>query len=835
MTKFKLRAIATTALVASFAVPGVVYAQMEDEIIVTAQKREKTLQDTPVAVTAVTDTQLKKSQIRDMRDMPLLATSLSVAQAASSSQTVFSIRGIGTSGFNAGLEPSVGVFVDGVYRSRQGASINDFPTVERIEVLRGPQSTIYGKNTPAGVISIVTKKPQYEFGYDAEATYAKYDNKILKGSVTGPLGNGESAAFRISGNYNKRDGYIDNLFDGSNVNDRDRWAVRGQLLFEPNDNVTVRVIGDFSSINENCCAAPFTFNAPANAAGLTAVGASVLPVDPFARDVSFDGKLLTDQETAGLSTQIDVDFGGVVLTSISAVRTLDEINDIDADFVDVNLTDQRRLTDVYSTYTQELRLTSTGANSVDWMLGAYYFNQDLKHTNSTAYGTSLRPFLDVATGGLISGLEGILGITQGVAPGTFFAGGQGLVSSQFNQSTESFSAFSSFDIHASDQLTITTGLRWSTEKKKVVGLVNVNDPFSALSFAGAPGANQVDASFETGLLIQGIVASQAAAFSADPNSPFFGLPVPVILGIAGPAITAGTTPLVLGALQSFQFFPPTPSFADKRTENNISGNLILAYDWNDSVNTYASYTRGYKAGGFNLSSSSRAGGRDFKNETSTSYEFGLKTKLFDNRLQVNVAGFMQELKNFQSNIFNGATFDLNNAGKVSSDGVEVDAVFAPTDDIIFTAAATYLDDQYDSFLRGPCTTGDTDPSCIADGFKDFTGRKPGTPKWNVSSTLTHLFTVNEMDGYIRGELRYTSKGNLGGDLDPNKAQGAYTILNASVGFGKDEDGWQVQFWGRNLANEDYLQGAFNSVGQAGNFSGYPGDPRTYGVTLRLFH
>ncbi|VAV91525.1 TonB-dependent receptor, partial [hydrothermal vent metagenome] len=363
MSFLNRRFLASTAILGAMVLPNTAFAQLADEIIVTATKREKTLQDTPIAVTAVSDEDIKMSQIRDMRDMPLLATSLTVDQRSTSSQTVFTIRGIGTSGDNAGLEPSVGVFVDGVYRSRQAASIGDFPTVQRVEILRGPQSSIYGKNTPAGVVSIITKKPEYELGYDLEGTYGNYDSLILKGTVTGPVGNNDTAAFRLSGNINKRDGFLTNLADGRDVNTRDRWALRGQFLYEPNDNVSVRIIGDFAKIDEECCAAPFTINNPTNAAALIAIGATVLPQDPFSRNISFDGDLRTVQETAGLSMQVDIDLGKAVFTSISAVRTLDEVNDLDADFVDLNLTDIRQRRDVYSTYTQEFRLTSTGSNA----------------------------------------------------------------------------------------------------------------------------------------------------------------------------------------------------------------------------------------------------------------------------------------------------------------------------------------------------------------------------------------------------------------------------------------------------------------------------------------
>ncbi len=823
MTNFKLRAIATTALVASFATPGLVLAQTgvdkEDEIIITAQKREKTLQDTPVAVTAVTDTNIKRSQIRDIRDMPLLAPSLTVAQFANSSATTFAIRGIGTSGFNAGLEPSVGVFVDGVYRSRQGASINDFPTVERIEVLRGPQSTIYGKNTPAGVVSIITKKPQYEFGMDAEATYGNHDAIVVKGSVTGPIGESEKAAFRLSGNLNQRDGFIDNLFNGEQVNERDRWALRGQFLFEPNDNVSVRVIGDFSSVNEACCAAPFIFNLPQNAFALGLLNANILPALPFERNVSFDGGLLTDQETAGLSTEIEVDMGGAVFTSTTAYRTFDEINNIDADFVDIVLARDRTLTDIYQTFTQEFRITSTGDRKVDYMFGAYYYNQDLKHTNSTTFGPGLRQFADLVGGGAVTTLEQLIQLGQAIGipdalalgptpSGSLLGDGVGLQKSNFAQDTETFSAFGSLDFHVNDQFIVTTGLRFSHEKKDVDAVLDINAPFSALD-------------------LNNLTFLEQFPPAGTPLGPFFSpgpIPRNAFLGLA-----------------AFQFFTPTADFIDTRSEDNLSGNIIFAYDWNDELNTYASYSRGYKAGGFNLSNSSRAGSRDFAAEKTNALEVGLKTKLFDNTSTLNLAAFYTEQNNFQQNIFNGASFDIGNADAITY-GLEADFLSRPTDNFIFTLAATWIPDaHFTRFDGGPCqiseqTIGSPNAvsSCVINGSQDFKGKSVSAlSDLNVSSTATFLFDAGEYDGYLRGELRYSSKNPLSADLDPIKTQSAYTVFNASLGIGDDDKGWQVQFWGRNLFDQNYLQGAFNSVGQPGSFNGYPGDPRTYGITLRL--
>ena len=247
-------------------------ADQGNEIIVTATKREQTLQEVPVAVSVTTAEQIERAQIRDIKDLQSLVPSLRVTQSQSSFATTYSIRGFGTSGNNIGLEPSVAVFVDGIYRSRAIGQISDLPDIQRIEVLRGPQSTLFGKNASAGVISLVTKKPSFQFGGNIEASYGNYNAIIVKGVVTGPITEGIAAS--LAGGYNNRDGYVTNLFNGDDLNNRNRWFARGQLLIEPSDALTVRLIADYDELNEKCCAT-FNFRRSAASGAVLAVGGNL--------------------------------------------------------------------------------------------------------------------------------------------------------------------------------------------------------------------------------------------------------------------------------------------------------------------------------------------------------------------------------------------------------------------------------------------------------------------------------------------------------------------------------------------------------------------------------
>ena len=285
-----------------------------NEIVVTATKREQTLQDVPVAVTVATAAQIERGYIRDLKDIGSIVPSLRVGERQNSANTNFFIRGFGNGANNAGIEPSVGVFIDGVYRSRTASQISDLPDIERIEVLRGPQSTLFGKNASAGVISIVTQKPKFQFGGNVEASYGNYNAVVVKGVVTGPLS--DTVAASLSGGYNRRDGYNKDLSTGAKLNDRDRWFVRGQLLFEPDSQLKVRLIGDYGKIDEVCCGVVNVQSSSATAA-VRAVGGNVnAPADLFKKQV-YDNFVPSNKiENYGFSGQVDYEVGPLTLTSL---------------------------------------------------------------------------------------------------------------------------------------------------------------------------------------------------------------------------------------------------------------------------------------------------------------------------------------------------------------------------------------------------------------------------------------------------------------------------------------------------------------------------------------
>jgi len=248
------------------------------QITVTASKRETTLQDLPVSVSVTSAETIEQAQIRDLLDLQTVAPSLRVSQLQSSTATTFIIRGFGNGANNIGIEPSVGVFIDGVFRSRSAGQIGDLGNVSRVEVLRGPQSTLFGKNASAGVISIVTQEPGDEFGGSAEITYGNFNQVVVKGDISIPITDQLSVGF--DANYNRRDGFFDIANLDEEINDRDRWGVRGQAVYRPTDDLKFRLIGDFSRIDESCCLAGNLIAGPTTPA-LFAVGGNVSLEDPF--------------------------------------------------------------------------------------------------------------------------------------------------------------------------------------------------------------------------------------------------------------------------------------------------------------------------------------------------------------------------------------------------------------------------------------------------------------------------------------------------------------------------------------------------------------------------
>ncbi|CAN5208776.1 TonB-dependent receptor [soil metagenome] len=801
-----------------------------EEIIVTATKREQTLQDVPISVSVTGQKTIERAQIRDLIDLQSVVPSLKVTQLNAASQTNFIIRGFGNGNGNDGIESSVGVFIDGVYRSRSAAALDDLPEIERIEVLRGPQSTLFGKNVSAGAISIVTKQPQFDFGGKAEATLGNYDARQLKGTITGPLS--DTLAVRLSGSLNKRDGYATNLTTGNAVNDRDRWSIRGDVLWVPTDQTTVRIIADYNKITEICCAVTSIYNGPATQfIGAPAPFGLGKPVsDPnkiFDRNVVFNTDPTNRLTGKGISGQVDQDLGFAKLTSITAYREQTAASYQDVDFTGADLANKDDGNNI-KTFTQELRLASNSDGPLNWLIGGFYQDEKLETGRTINYGTDIRAYAEGLSGqvpaALLAALPATLRpaltgrsnlyaleflqslVTPSVRPGlTYFQAGQG-IDDDYAMKQRSYSLFGQVDYKITDKLTVTGGLSYLNDRKRVVSDVVLRDPFSALNLQSVP------------------------QFTA--------------LGLPGN---------LYGALGSLQFYYGNTTnhapvnFPNATESGELKGNKVTyavraAYDFG-WVNAYVSYSTGWKAGAYNLSSDSRPPnangvGRTAAPEDVSVYEAGLKANFQGG--YVNLAVFDQSIKGFQSNAYTGIGYSLVNAGEESVKGFEVDSAWRPTDWLSLTGAVTYLDPKYDSFTGAACVNYDT-ARCpvnpltgLRPNFRDLTGDRPaGIPKWSLSTSATFSRDLSDnLSGYLRVEYDYTSDTQLTETTPPNLSTWGQNNVNASLGLTNRAHQLEVMLWARNLTKDDSLIGTFPTVAQDGSYSGYVNNPRTYGVTVR---
>ena len=806
-------------------------------VVVTAAKREQTLQDVPISVSVTSNDTIEKAQILDLKDLQTVVPSLKVTQFQSAGQTNFTIRGFGNGNGNIGIESSVGVFVDGVYRSRSASAIADLPELERIEVLRGPQSTLFGKNVSAGAISIVTKRPQFDWGLRAEATAGNYGAIQGNAAITGPIT--KEIAFRVYGSFNKRDGYFTNIIDGSDVNDKNRYSLRGDLLFEPSSDLSVRIIGDYNHINEVCCGAATIQNGPATqliGAPTAILGLGSTIGDPariFKRELIYNTAPNNRLTGKGISGQIDYNAGFAKLTSITAYRKQTNDATLDVDFTSADISNQIT-NDSIKTFTQEFRLTSTGDGPFNWLLGAFYSDEKIDTARDIRFGRQGRAFINAVTvsrnaAGIPTGappvttLETLLRAAGNTAitPGAyFFTPGQG-ISDAYRLKDRSYSIFGQADYKLTERLTVTAGGAYLNDRKKARSNVVLNDLFSLLDLNNvAP----------LGLLPLAIIAPGAPAGARIPVNLFAGL-------------------------NAVQFFYANTTnhapvnFPNANESGILKGNKFtytgrVAYDLADALNLYASYGTGWKAGAYNLSSDSRPPdpngiGRTADPENVRVAEIGAKAKFSGGYF--NLALFDQSIKGFQSNAFTGTGFALVNAGKQSVKGFEVDTAYRPFRGLQLTGAVTYLDAKYDSFTRATCPS--FAPECqvpagspagtLAPQFRDLSGQRPaGIPKWATSVSGTYTANLwGDWTGFVRGEYDYASRTQLTDTVPAAINTYDMNVVNASIGLNSG-DGLGIQFFVRNLTKDNFLLSAFQTVIQSGSYSGYANEPRTYGVTLR---
>lgn len=862
------------------------------DIVITATRRNEALSDVPMAVSAVTAQTLEYTGATDIRQLNQVSPSLLVSSTSSEGgAAVARIRGIGTVGDNPGLESSVGLFIDGVYRSRIGAGLTELGALDRIEVLRGPQGTLFGRNTSAGLISIITAKPRFEPEVSGQLDIGNYDMRRVEVSATGAVS--DTIAARLDGVYMTRDGFLKDVISGRRVNDRDRWMTRGQLLFQPNDALSIRLIGDISRRHEECCAAPYLPAAdftlagrqPSSTAALLRGLGAVINDDPFERKVSitpgrdFDGKV-NDWGTSG---EIVYDFGDAELTSISAYRYNNFQRGQDADFNNLDIlyrASDGGYANRFKTLSQEIRLQGNAlGGKLDWLVGGYFANEKLRVKDNITYGNDFSSFANCLVAANFASQTGQPSLVNPFSPTCFnpavagailpalppslqtalsafarlgpFAGapftnsgfsnlatalglpGQTLngtaADDQWNQTSTNWALFTHNIFSITDRLKFTAGLRYTHERKTLKGALSDNNTLCSFYSAFIPSLQQAPCVF-----------------------------VPSVPG---------------GSFQG----------SDSLSESRISGTAVLSYKPTDRLLTYASYSRGYKAGGFNLDRAAltRSGGNGavlpqsnfdalkFKPEINDAFEVGAK---YNGRgVDVNIAVFHQLFRNFQLNTFNGLNFiveninackdDLNGADTdnlaatgactggtkagVKSYGFELEVFTRPIPNVSWNFGLVNSNTKYRHNLIG------SDGRPLTNALFQLPGRQlSNAPRWTATTSLAWTPPIGGggLRGLIYVDARVASKYNTGSDLDLEKVQKAFGLVNARVGIHGPDEAWGIELWSQNLFNKKYLQVAFDAPLQGSGtqrgveqgfyprstqlYGAFLGEPRTFGVTLR---
>ncbi|MCC2615206.1 TonB-dependent receptor [Aestuariibacter halophilus] len=834
-----------------------------ETIVITAQKRAQNLQEVPVAVTAFTGDEMSESVIKDIYDLQTNVPGLGAFQSQSATNSSFSIRGVGTSSQNFGLESSVGLYVDGVYRARQNSMINNLVDVEAVEVLRGPQGTLFGKNTPSGAVLIRTVKPSHD-GDDSfvEATVGNYGLLNLSGATSFSAIE-DVLAFRVTAFSSQRDGIISDVTFGDDViNDRDRWGARLQALYTPNDDLTLRVIADYAEIDEICCGAPVQVsNFMAREIPGKFGSDAFLAGPPFNATVLNGGDDFFDRVTAvsflpesrmkdrGLSAELTYDINdNYTLVSISALRKFDSYDTIDSDFTQAELFGTTNDASQES-FSQELRIDYTSEN-LNAIIGAYYFTQDLDLDYSLFTDTYFNEFylanFQGALDDLFNGINGLSAATGGlIAPVADAAPAGTGFDHRAEQEHKSYAIFGQFDYQLNDQWTLTAGLRYTDEDKELSTVFEENLPGGTPfpTFFNSIGDPTVPESIVPGTLIygagvagavlQGIALGQIDIMTPEGQQ---------ALQALVPFQTPGWGFQALGATTATR-----PDINATLPDDQITGTLKLSYQPDNNTLWYASVGTGYKSGGTNTDRIANGFEPIFDAETSTSYELGLKKDFPEQDVRVNFAAHHTTVDDFQANTFTGNGFNLQNAGDYEINGFELETVWLPTDNLEVKLSYALVDAEYKRFERGNCWVAYTWHTGIVDPGQESTdpanpnpycnrsGDRPGgEPKnYAVLSVKQHFELSDDIYAYVLAEYSHTGEVILDGSNDPYAVQDSYNVLNLRFYMNFSDYDTDVILWGRNVTDEDYINRTnFNTPIQEGKMNAYVAEPATFGITVK---
>jgi len=750
-------------------------------VIVTARRRAENAQNVPAALSVVGGDLIDQSYTINTQGLTTLIPSLNYS-SANPRNTAFTIRGLGSSVVavsqaNDGLEPGVGVYVDQVYHARPATAAFDFADIEQVEELRGPQGTLFGKNTTAGALNVTTRAPTFTQEGFAELSYGERDFVQAKGWVSGPIS--DSIAYRISGVSTRRDGVIDNLRTGRDTNTLGTQAVRGQLLFKPDDTIQMRLIADFTNFQAYCCgqvylrtgtslrAANRQFDGPS---GLAAqFGYTPASTNAFDRVTDIDGPLGVDTNEGGVSAITDWNLGFATLTSVSAWQFWNWDAENDRDYTGLPIQSSQHIPSRQDQYSQELRLASDGTGPISYVAGLYGFRQKIVGRPISVYGPAAARYL--------------IGTTTGTAntavPADLLDGyGQ---DGRTDFRSLSYAAFGEVNWRIVQALTATLGLRYTREDK---------DGYYTTTVSGGP------ATTNTALL----------------NAR---------LGVLRPQ-----------------------SYEAHDSDGSLSGRGNIAWQATGNSMVYASYARGFKSGGINMSGLpldnanrpvlATAVVRPERNET---YEVGIKNTLFDRRLIVNIDGFYTKVHDFQATVVENSLTQtvqlrgyLSNIPEVTVKGVEADVTAILLPGLSARTSFAYSDGEYSDYPAGPCPL---EVQTAATTQCSLTGRRLASlPRFALAAGIDYTRPVGGGEAFVHVDTASRSGYNGDPGLSRFTYIRGYNLTNANIGY-CFADGTEVIVFARNLLDADYIQNLTIQAGNSGLILGSPSDPRTIGGTVRF--
>lgn len=751
-----------------------------ERIIVTARQRAEEAQDVPAALSVVDARWLEQSYTLNTQGLTTLVPALNYS-SANPRNTAFTIRGLGSSVVavsqaNDGLEPGVGYYVDGVYHARPATAAFDFSDIARIEVLRGPQGTLFGKNTTAGAINIVSAAPSFDPALNAELSGGERRFVQARVSATGPLA-GDTLAYRLSGTLTRRDGVLTNVRTGADQNTLGAQAVRGQVLWQPSSDFKLRVIADFANFDSECCTQVFlrvgTSLRPAarQYPALAAVEGYAPPsTNPYDRLTDIDAPLAVKTSEGGIAATADWNLGSTTVTWISAWRfwNWDAANDRDYTGLPIQLI--QRIPSRQDQLSQELRIASDGERVLSYVAGLYWFRQVLTGHPNSVYGPYGAPWLIGAT----------TGANATPVPANLLDGYGQTGDTRFAAS--SYAAFAEVNWRLLARLSLTGGLRYTYEDKE--------GDYSTRVFGGPP-------------------TTSTALINAR-------------LGVLRPQ-----------------------TYAARDRDGSLSGRANLAWQAGEDVLLYASFARGFKSGGINMSGLPLDANNQpalatavVRPERNTTWEAGLKTRFWDSRATLNLAAYRTTVTDFQATIVDSSQTValrgyLSNIPEVRVQGIEADAALR-FGRLSLTGALAYADGTYADYPRGPCPL---ERQTAATAACDLTGRRlAGLPRW--SATLSGDYTVPLGAGTVF--LHADSNWRSGYFGDPTLSRftwiEGFNLTNASLGYRREDaqgQGWEIAVFARNLFDANYIQNLTIQAGNSGLILGTPSDPRTLGVTIRV--